>query len=145
MNKNATWVVVAGNAEAKIFRLVQFPKIEEHSVLEHPESRLHNRDLISSKPGRNYDKGGTTRHAYEPKTDPKQQEIEKFAKNLSDFLSTSRQNGEFSRLYIMANPSFLGLLRQHLDNQTQSVIVAEIAKDLIGQKKPDIEEQLSKL
>lgn len=78
MKKTITWILVAGDAEAKLFKLSNFPHIEQIAVYDHPESRLLDQDLISSRPGRNFDSGGTTRHAYEPHSDPKQLETEKF-------------------------------------------------------------------
>ncbi len=96
-NKNhpLTWIVVADNCQAKVYRLLKFPKIEEISFLEHPESRLHNQDLISTKPGRGFQSGGSTRHAYQQETDPKHMEAVRFAVHLANFLSTAKQKGEF--------------------------------------------------
>lgn len=144
-NNNTTWVLVSCEAEAKIYRLTRFPKLEEFAFLEHPESRLHDRDLITSKPGRTFQKDGTRRSAYESKNDPKDLEIESFARHIADYLAEARRSGEFSRLYILASPYFLGKLRHHLDPQTQSVVVAEIAKDMVKHRKEEIEEQLSEL
>lgn len=142
MPNPTTWIVVANSSHAKIFRLAKFPKIEELTSFDHPESRLHNQDLEGRKPGRSFQSGGTTRHAYQPETEPKEVEIEKFAKSLSDYLTTSHQKGEFSRLYLMASPSFLGLLRQYLHAVTQKVIIAELAKDMTERTTAEIEQQL---
>lgn len=144
MNRNTTWVVVASNAMAKIYRLVQFPKIEEINFLEHAESKLRNQDIHSSPPGRSFDSLGGGRHAYN-ETDFKQLEIDKFARQICKFLSSARQNEEFFRLYLFANPPFLGLLRQHLDPQTKQTLVAESQKDLINNPKEDIEKHLAEL
>lgn len=144
-NKNHTWIVVANKCQAKIFRLVKFPKIEEITFLEHPESRLHNQDLVSSKPGRNFQSGGTTRHAYQPEVEPKQQEAIKFAIKVAHHLETAFQKGEFNRLYILAEPGFLGLLRQHLHSEVQKIIVAEVPKDLTTSEPTLIEHQLSEI
>lgn len=144
-NINTTWVVIANSAHAKIFRLVKFPKIEPLAVFEHPESRLHAQDLVSSRPGRNFQSGGTTRHAYQPMTDPKLVEAEKFAKLLGDYLSTVHLKGEFSRLYLIASPAFLGLLRTHIKSKTREAVIAEIAKDMTEHTTPDIEHQLAAL
>lgn len=146
MPNQKTWIVVANSSHAKIFRLAQkFPKIEELTTIDHPASRLHDQDLEGRKPGRNFQSGGTTRHAYQPETDPKEVEIEKFAKSLSDYIYAAHQKGEFARLYIMANPSFLGLLRQYINPVTQKVIVAELAKDMTEHPTAEIEQHLSAL
>lgn len=140
-----TWIVVANGSQAKIFRLNQFPKLEVLRLFEHPESRLRDTDLTSSRPGRTFDSHGVGRHAYEAKSDPKELEIEKFAKSLGEHLSRSYEKGEFVHLYLFAGPSFLGLLRSHLTRATQEVILAEIAKDMIDHPTVDIEQHLLSL
>lgn len=144
-NSNSTWVVVANSSHAKIFRLTKFPKIEEVTSIDHPESRLHNQDLEGRKPGRSFQSGGTTRHAYQPETEPKAVEIEKFARILCEYINESHQKANFSRLYVMASPSFLGLLRQNIHPQVQKTIIAELSKDMTERTKAEIEQQLSEL
>ena len=142
MSQNTTWVVVANSAQAKIYRMVHFPQIEEINSLEHPESRLHNKDLVTDRPGSTTEKSGSRHASYEPDTQPKEVEVEKFAKMVSTYLVTACQKDEFSRLYIMASPHFLGLLRQNFDPKTQNSIVKEVAKNYIELKKADIEQHL---
>lgn len=144
-NHSNTWVIVANSSHAKIFRLSKFPKIEELTSIDHPESRLHNQDLEGRKPGRCFQSGGTTRHAYQPETDPKAVEIQKFAKSLSDYICESHRKGDFSRLYLMASPSFLGFLRRHIDSATQKSIIAEVSKDMTERSNSEIEQQLTAL
>lgn len=145
MLQTTTWIVVANGSQAKIFKLAKFPKIEELVTMDHPESRMYDQELEGRKPGRNFQSGGTTRHAYEPETDPKEVEIEKFAKTLSDYICAAHYKGEFARLYLMASPSFLGLLRQRINTNTQKAIVAEVAKDMTTCPIAEIEHQLETL
>lgn len=138
-----TWVVVADTCQAKIYRLVKFPKIEKVFYLEHPESRLHNQDLISSKPGHSSQRGSYTGRSYESEKEPKQLEAAKFAVHLAHFLADAEKKGEFNRLYIIAGPTFLGLLRQHISPALQKMIVAEIGKDLTSSDIANIEHHLA--
>lgn len=140
-----TWVIVADSCQAKIFRLLKFPKLEEISHLEHPESRLHNQDLISSRPGRGFQSMGNSRSAYQQETEPKQVEAIKFASEIAHLLYTASNHGEFNRLYLIAEPSFLGLLRRHIDPQVQKNIIAEIAKELTSAPIETIEHHLSEV
>lgn len=142
MPSEITWVVAANGSQAKLFRMVKFPKLEEIEVFEHPESRLRNQDLVSAKPGRTFESTSMARSAYESATSPHQEELKKFAKYLGEHLSSELDKKSFSRLYIMANPSFLGLLRQHLNDKTEGVIIAEIGKDMTGQPISYIEDHL---
>lgn len=145
MPKQNIWVVVSNSCQAKIFKIAKFPKIEIINTLEHPESRMHNVDLVSEKPGRAFDKVGVGRHAYSPVTEPKQVEVEKFAKDLGKYLNAAFKNKEFTRFYLIASPAFLGLLRKELENKTQEAIVTEIAKDMTEHVNEDIEEQIAKV
>ncbi len=143
--QNSTWVVVADNCQAKIYRLVKFPKIEEISHLEHPESRLHNQDLVSSKPGRGFQSRGSGRYSYQSEVEPKELEAIKFATDVAHFLEQAEKKGDFHRLYILAEPSFLGVLRQHLSQQIKKTIVGELAIELVTCDVAAIEKHLAQL
>jgi len=140
-----TWVVVADNAQAKFFRVVKFPKLEEISYQEHPESRLHNQDLISSRPGHGSQRKGYGGYSYQPETEPRQLEAAKFAADVAEFLSIAHTNKQFNRLYVIAAPAFLGLLRQHIPQEVQKAIVAEAAKELTSSDIAAIEHQLTEM
>lgn len=140
----STWVVVANSAVARVFRLVHFPKIEEIAYLEHPESRLLNKELVSSKPGRTHNRVGFGRSAYEPKADHQLLEVEIFAKALSNFLQQGYEKKEFGRLYLFANAEFLGFLRQNLPVRVRESLVCEVSRDFTEYAKQDIEELLKK-
>lgn len=140
-----TWVLVANKCQAKIYHLAKFPKVEEISHFEHPESGQHNQDLVSTRPGAGSQRGGNVRYSYERETEPKHLEAVKFATQLADILAVAERKGEFHRLYIFAEPSFLGLLRQHISQETKKNIVAEIAKDLASFETAAIEQHLSEI
>lgn len=140
---NKTWVVVANSALAKYYKVVKFPKIEEISSLEHPESRLKDSELVSERPGRSFNRVGTGRHAYEPETDPKKYEAEKFAKMVGDKINEAYLSGQFSRLYLIASPTFLGLLRPYLHSKISATIVNEIPKDIVDHSAEEIERHLT--
>lgn len=140
-----TWIIVSNSTEARIYQLLKFPKIEEIETFVHPESHLLNQELVSSKQGRTFQSTNTSRSAYEPKTSPKQLEVDKFAKSLGEHLATSLQKGMFDRLYIFAEPSFLGCLRQYLSKNTKDAIIKEDPKDLTKHKISEIEKHLEDL
>lgn len=144
-NRPQTWVIVADNCKAKIYNVLKFPKLEEIANLEHPESRLLNQELVSSKPGRGFQSVGNSRSAYQPETEPRQVEAIKFASEIARHLYTAVNNGEFKQLYVIAEPSFLGLLRQHLNPNIQKLIVVEIPKELTSQSKEAIEHHLEEI
>lgn len=133
-----TWVVVANSNLARIFRLEKAKNLIELEALAHPESRLQDRELVGDRPGRGYESNNPSRHAIEPKTSPKKQEFCNFAKDLCHHLENALQKGEFEKLYLAANPAFLGLLRQNLNPAMLSHISGEVDKDLTQLKANEI-------
>ena len=63
-------------------------------------------------------------------TEPKTREAHDFARELANYLNTARANAEFEWLSIVADPSFLGILREHLDDHTRERIQREVNKNL---------------
>lgn len=134
--KKDSWLIVANSSLARIFKIEKKHALVEMEVLEHPESRLHNRDLTSDKPGRDFESAGMGRHSLEPHSTPKEQEFNNFAKHIAHYLDNALNKGEFERLYISASPALLGLLRRALHPSTQKAISGELDKDMT-QMKPD--------
>lgn len=141
--KKDSWLLVANSSLARIFKFEKRNELKELKVFEHPESRLHNRDLVSDRPGRDFESMGTVRHALEPKTSPKQVEFIQFAKQLADYLEQACKQGEFETLYIVASPSLLGLLRQSFHPNTIKTIKGEENKDITQIKTSEIPSHLS--
>ena len=129
MKKNS-WLLVANSSLARVFKVQSPQSLIEIQVLEHPESRLHNLDLVSDKPGRGFESVGTQRHGLESGTTPKQDEFLIFARRLADYLKTAHQKGDYESLYIAAGPTLLGLLRQTLDPSVTKTINSELDKDM---------------
>ena len=124
------WLVVANSSLARIYKVEKQKALVEVELLEHPESRLHNRELVSDKPGRDFESVGRARHSLEPRSTPQQLEFNLFAKELSAYLETARNNGEFESLYIAASPTLLGLLRLSLSPNTAKLVKGEVDKDM---------------
>jgi protein required for attachment to host cells len=128
--KKDCWLVVANSSLARIFKIEKKHELKEIATLEHPESRLHNLDLVSDKPGRDFESAGIGRHSLEPKVLPKRQEFAIFAKTIANYLESAHQQGEFETLYLAASPSLLGLLRQALSPHIAKLIKGESDKDM---------------
>jgi len=142
MKQHDRWVLVANASSARLFRLENMHKLTELEAFVHPESRLHEQDLVSSTPGREFASVGNRRHAYEPKTSQKDHEHALFAKTLSAHLEGARKNNYFQELYLVAAPSFLGILRDALNPAITSTVKKEINKDLVHLSTQEILEQI---
>lgn len=96
------------------------------------EARMHEADLATHTPGhlvggrRGIDGHG---HTGEHGQAPKKKLAGVFAKNICDRLDHARKLGAISQLYVIADPEFLGLLRQHMSSEIRGHIALEINKD----------------
>ncbi|MGH8259746.1 MAG: host attachment protein, partial [Steroidobacteraceae bacterium] len=103
-----------------------------------PKAHLHDRELVSDRPGRIFDhasgpgrRGATARHATGSERTPRKIEAQRFARKIIAALVKARRREEFEWLVVMAAPRFLGLLRAAMPAQLRSSVAAEIAKDLV--------------
>lgn len=79
-----------------------------------PRGRLRARDLATDRPGRAFDSVGHGRHATGQPVDPLEQETIRFAKTVAERIDAGRKRECFDRLVPVADPRFLGHLRQRL-------------------------------
>ena len=132
-----TWVLVAESSRARIFT-VETPSapLVEVETLVHPEGRMREQDMTSDLPGHNSNHSGAGRHGFQDETEPKEQEAINFARQVTARLEKARTGGEVQRLIIIAAPSFLGTLREQMNDQTARLVSLEVAKNL-GQHTPE--------
>ena len=126
---NARCYVVAGDsAEARIF-LTQsrFGAWTEIATLTNPEATKREQDLLTDKPGRVFDSFGKGRHSMAPGESGRQHEKHRFAHEVARALGKRMLAGDFSRLVLIAEPTFLGYLRQELSPDLRKTIVFELA------------------
>lgn len=137
-----TWVLVAETSRARLFDWKSRGALNEIKTFSHPESRLHEQDLVSDKRGRAFDSAGDGRHAQEAPTSARQHESQSFAKEIVAMLEQSRSRNEYTYLFIMAAPHFLGQLRDEMPSSLQKVVVQEISKNLAQHSAEDIRSYL---
>ncbi len=66
----------------------------------------------------------------DPQTEFQVQVAQSFARKLSEVLEQGRTSNQFDRLWLVAEPSFLGLLRANLSDVTAKCVVGSETKDL---------------
>jgi len=126
----AIWILVADNSRARLLSASRSNGIlEEEQSFVHSESRLHDRDLTSDLPGRDFDSTGEGRHAMEQQVDPKAEEAIRFAEQLIDHLEAGRVTQRFDKLYVIAPPHLLGLLRERYGHLAP-MVAGEIGRHL---------------
>jgi protein required for attachment to host cells len=122
-----TWIVVADRARGRIFT-VATPKgpLTEIEDLVHPESRAHERDLTTDRPGR----GPGSHRSMGNANTAREHAAQDFARELAARLEAGRNRGDFARLVLMAAPDFLGLLRKSLSAPLAKLVYLEVTKSL---------------
>lgn len=138
----STYILVADNVRARIFT-AETPSsaLEEIEAMAHTEGRLHDREMTSDLPGKV--KGeGKMGHALEQETDPKKHEAENFAHRIGQYLEEAHNEKKFEQLLIIAEPSFLGLLRNQLPEQIKKLVCFELDKNITTHSVEDIRSHL---
>ena len=127
----STCVLVADTSRARIFvtQTSSDPLIEIEELV-HPESRLHPSELGTDEPGITFDRKGQGAHSMGQETDLKKQEALRFAKEVAQEVSRVKQKNPYNKLYIIAAPAFLGILRNTLSDTTKRLIAGEVNKNL---------------
>jgi protein required for attachment to host cells len=139
----AIWVLVADNSRARFFTAEKpAGPLTETRDLANPEARLHEGDLVSDKTGRDRNPSTGTAHGVGADASHKQEGADRFALHVCDELDAARAAGDFHKLYILAAPAFLGLLRKHQSAPLKQTIVAELDKNLATQDPAAIRKHL---
>ncbi len=138
-----TWILVADMAHARLFSAeTRTAPLDEIETFAHPESRLHEQDLTSDLPGRQTDRTNAGRHSVSNKGEIKKQEAIDFARQLSSHLEEAHNKKGYRELIVVAAPSFLGLLRTHMNHTIAKLISWELPKNLVKQDAKSIRQHL---
>lgn len=138
--KGTTWIVVANQELMRIYaRQTKLGEITEVARLEHPEGNLQSRELGTDRPGR-LGSVALGRHGVEPPTDLKEQEAERFAKEIGRVIEDGRTHDRFASLVLVAGPAFLGRLRNQLSPAASKMIEREIVKNMYQFEAEEIRE-----
>ncbi|WP_163647904.1 host attachment protein [Modicisalibacter sp. 'Wilcox'] len=138
---STTYIIATDAARARVFAHAA-GVMREVEDLVHPESREHIGDLRTGGKG---ESGGG---AHLRQTGNADATLEKhamfFAKEVAHYLKQARSQGKADHFVIIAEPRFLGQLRDKLDDATRKLVVKELDKDLSKATKEQIAETLGK-
>jgi protein required for attachment to host cells len=128
-----TWILVADTSRARIFVADKSAgPLNEIRTLAYPEARLHEGDLVADKGGRDRSPGIAS-HGFDGTDSHKHDNAERFAAQVCSELESARTAGALRKLYVVAAPGFLGMLRRHQSGPLRQLIVSEIDKNLSTQ------------
>lgn len=126
-------VVVADAAHARIFRFhANRVPLESIDELEHAESRMKNRELVTGGEGTTQASAGHGEDQTNGSMKAHEHEAERFAVELAGWMRTARTRDQVDDFVVVCAPRFLGRLRAHMDNATQKCISRTVNKDLVG-------------
>jgi protein required for attachment to host cells len=133
-------VLVADAGRARIFHArgtARARYLEEAEDLVSPAARLARREVASDATGRVFARarGGagprvSARSGADSDSDPRAEELKRFAARVSRRLDVHRRAGNFDDLRIAAAPRFLGALRDALSAPTRLIVTRELARDI---------------
>lgn len=126
---STTWILVSNASTGRLFRHSGPNKgLELIQEFSHPQSREKNANLVSDRPGHNPG-AGNGHGSFVPATLPKEHEADIFALELARELDTGRIGNLYSRLVLVASPSFMGQLKQHLTDAVHKLVSDSVEKD----------------
>jgi protein required for attachment to host cells len=129
--ESKTWVVCADAGRARIFESSPIDgALLEFIDLLNPDARQHDTEAMSDRRGHVTQGPAGIGHAFAPRQSHAEHVAERFAKDLCDHLDAAERAGEVEKLYVIADPGFLGLMRAHLKPATRTRVVGEVASDL---------------
>ncbi|MBY6204065.1 host attachment protein [Halomonas denitrificans] len=137
------WILVAESARARLFvRAAPRGALREIEDFDHPDSRKKGHELETDRSGAVDQSHGHALSDSREKGAAQRIEAETFARQLADHLRTARGRNEFEQLVLIADPRFLGMLRDHLDDATRDCVVASIDKNLVGESVERIKDEI---
>ncbi len=130
---NMHWYLVGHRAGARIFAQPGIkPELQLVRHFENAEGKLKTSELVSDRQGRS-DSGNMKGHNAVGGTDsPRQHVLDNFARELGDFLEEEAGRNAFTSLVLVAEPHFLGTLKQALGKGATSRLRETLPKDLVN-------------
>ena len=124
-----TWVVVADHSRASIFKNVgEIGEISPALIRTAGKHAERTHELGHDRPGRVHDGLGLNKSATEP-TDLHAAVELKFLRAVLDDLAKDVQSGQCPELVMIAPPTAMGEIRQHMPHGLASKVVAQVTKD----------------
>ncbi|HVT35446.1 MAG TPA: host attachment protein [Nevskiaceae bacterium] len=128
-----TLVVAADASRARLLiALPGEPGLREVDDLLNPEARLHEGDLVADGPGRRNNSSTSGGYSALGGGSMKRHRIEEFASLVCKRVERCLEDNLARRVYLVAQPEFLGLLRKQARPRLVRSFAGEVAKALTG-------------
>ena len=131
--KGPALVIAADSVRARLFCAgTPDGPLEEIAGLVNPESRLHEGDLVEDSAGRRANRPTQAKRSAFGGESAKRHRAEDFAASICDRAARSLRETRARRLYLVAEPEFLGLLRQRMSRVLQRQVAGSVATSVTG-------------
>jgi protein required for attachment to host cells len=131
-----TWIVAADSSRARVLQVADRERLVEIESLLNPDGRLQDRELTTDANPRLHGPGGQSARE-EPSA--VEHTVEMFSKRIGDYLEKARTDHRYDRLYLVAPPKFLGMMRKELGKEVEKLVLEEVPKDLSWFSQRDLE------
>lgn len=139
------WILVADASRARIFsRGDDHRGLECVDTLEHPQSRAHEGDLRTGGKGTSHDQAGEGERQSDPQTTTMEKHAEIFAREIAERLKSGFNDAAFRHLVLVAEPDFLGRLREQIDAPMSRTITHTIDRNWTKHDRSRIAKQLDR-
>ena len=139
------WIVVSDAARARVFaRDGAGSGLTLLDTLTHSESEAHEGDLRTGGKGDVHDSGGSSVHQPDPQTTTSEKHADIFAKEVVEHLKSGLNDSKYEQLIVVADPSFLGRLRDKMDGPLEKAVAETIDKNWAQHDAYQIEKQLAR-
>jgi protein required for attachment to host cells len=126
-------VIAADPARARLF-VAGAPDapLEEFADLANPQARLHEGDLVEDSAGRRGTRPTQAKRSAFGGQSARRHRTEEFAKAVCARAARGLRESRAARLYLVAEPEFLGLLRRRLARPLRKRVAGTVAKSVTG-------------
>ncbi len=139
-----TWILIANGTQARTVSHIGIGHgFQDIEGMVFTDENAKTGDINSDRPGRTFDSSGSGRHSMEAPTDPQRHKKHNFAGFLAQQVKEKFQQSAFDRLIIAAAPAMLGDIRKALPKEVNSIVSAELAKDLCHIANSELDEHLA--
>jgi protein required for attachment to host cells len=143
------WLVVANASRARILEEgeTQTGKRRPYvhvADLVHTQSRQKGMDLGGDRAGHKEGSSpGLAGAAYTPRTDPREREHDRFAREVAQMLDKAVAAHRCAGLVLVASSPFLGHLKSHLGEQATKAVVRTLDADYTALDEPELADRLA--
>ncbi len=140
------WFLVANRSEARVYDGLPGKGFRFLKKLTNPKARMADAELLSDKPGKSFSsaRGSGISHGFAPHSDHHEVVAQDFARKVCRALRKDVLSGEVTRLTLVAEPHFLGLLNGFLSPQTKAILADSVPHDWQKWSDKELEKYLKK-